>query len=232
MTIHIGASKDQIAPTVLMPGDPLRAKFIAQTYLDDPEEITSVRGMLGYTGTFENTPVTVMGSGMGMPSMGIYSYELYSEYDVDTIIRVGSCGSYQKHVHLRDVIVAMGACTESNFAAQYGLPGTYSAIAHPQLFIEAMESAKKKGLPVKAGNVVSTDVFYNSDPESWKKWAAMNVLAVEMEAAALYMNAAKLQKRALAILTVSDSLVSGEITTSEEREKTFTDMMELALSLA
>lgn len=232
MTIHIGAAKGDVASTVFMPGDPLRAKFIAQTFLEDPREVTSIRGMLGYTGSYEGTPVTVMGSGMGMPSMGIYSYELFTEYDVETIVRIGSCGSYQENVRIRDVILAMGACTNGNYARQYGLPGTYSAIADPELFLKAMTSAKEKGLSVKAGNILSSDVFYNSDPEAWKKWASMNVLAVEMEAAALYMNAAKLKKRALAILTVSDSIVSGEATTSQEREKTFTDMVDLALSLA
>jgi purine-nucleoside phosphorylase len=232
MTVHIGARKGDIAPMVLMPGDPLRAKFIAETYLEDAREVTSIRGMLGYTGLYKGKPVSVMGSGMGMPSMGIYSYELYNDYNVESIIRIGSCGSFQEEIRVRDVIVAMGACTNSHFASQYALPGTYSAIADPTLFIKAMEAAIKKGLPVKAGNILSSDIFYDNDPNAWKKWAAMNVLAVEMEAAALYMNAAKLRKQALAILTVSDSLVTGEATTAAEREKTFTDMMELALSLA
>lgn len=232
MTVHIGARKGDIAPMVLMPGDPLRAKFIAETYLEDAREVTSIRGMLGYTGLFKSKPVSVMGSGMGMPSMGIYSYELYNDYNVESIIRIGSCGSFQEEIRVRDVIVAMGACTNSHFASQYALPGTYSAIADPALFIKAMDAAIKKGLPVKAGNILSSDIFYDNDPNAWKKWAAMNVLAVEMEAAALYMNAAKLRKQALAILTVSDSLVTGEATTAAEREKTFTDMMELALSLA
>ncbi|WP_246798100.1 purine-nucleoside phosphorylase [Alkalibacter rhizosphaerae] len=232
MTVHIGAEKGQIAPMVFMPGDPLRAKFIAETYLKDPKEVTSIRGMLGFTGTFDGKDVTVMGSGMGMPSMGIYSYELYTEYDVESIVRIGSCGSFQEDVRVRDVIIAMGASTNSNFASQYGLPGTYSAIADPQLFMKAMENAQEKNLPVKAGNILSSDIFCDNDPNSWMKWAMMNVLAVEMEAAALYMNAARLKKRALAILTVSDSLVTGALTTAEEREKTFTDMMELALSLA
>ncbi|MBF7096714.1 purine-nucleoside phosphorylase [Alkalibacter mobilis] len=232
MTVHIGAKKDEIAKTVLMPGDPLRAKFIAEKYLKDFKQVTSVRGMLGFTGIYKGKEISVMGSGMGMPSMGIYSFELFTEYDVDNIIRVGSCGSFQEDVKVRDVVIAMGACTNSRYASQYDLPGTFCPTASYSLLSKAVSVAEKLDLPVKVGNILSSDIFYDDDPDSWKKWARMGVLAVEMEAAALYMNAAKLKKNALVILTVSDSLVSGELTTSEEREKTFTDMMEIALNLA
>jgi purine-nucleoside phosphorylase len=215
-----------------MPGDPLRAKFIAEHYLSEVSQITSVRGMLGYTGKYKNKKVSVMGSGMGMPSMGIYSYELFTEYDVDNIIRIGSCGSFQRDVQVRDIVLAMGACTNSNFASQYGLPGTFSAIADYGLLSKSVDIAKLKNISVKVGNALSSDIFYDDDPAAWEKWAKMGVMVVEMEAAALYMNAARLKKNALAILTVSDSLVTGEATTAQEREKTFTDMMEIALELA
>ncbi|HCX64089.1 MAG TPA: purine-nucleoside phosphorylase [Eubacteriaceae bacterium] len=231
MTVHIGAKKDDLAKTVLMPGDPLRAKFIAETFLDQARQINEVRGMLGFTGFYKGKKISVMGSGMGMPSMAIYSYELYQDYDVDQIIRIGSCGSFSKGVAVRDIIFGMGACTNSNFASQYDLPGSYSAICDFSLLQGAVKEAEKKGLPFHVGNVLSSDIFYDDDPKAWQRWAKMGVLAVEMEAAALYMNAARLQKKALAILTVSDSIVTGEQTTSEEREKTFTDMMEIALEL-
>jgi purine-nucleoside phosphorylase len=232
MTVHIGAKKGDFSKTVLMPGDPLRAKFIAEHYLSEVSQITSVRGMLGYTGKYKNKKVSVMGSGMGMPSMGIYSYELFTEYDVDNIIRIGSCGSFQRDVQVRDIVLAMGACTNSNFASQYGLPGTFSAIADYGLLSKSVDIAKLKNISVKVGNALSSDIFYDDDPAAWEKWAKMGVMVVEMEAAALYMNAARLKKNALAILTVSDSLVTGEATTAQEREKTFTDMMEIALELA
>jgi purine-nucleoside phosphorylase len=232
MTVHIGAKKGDFSKTVLMPGDPLRAKFIAEHYLSEVSQITSVRGMLGYTGKYKNKKVSVMGSGMGMPSMGIYSYELFTEYDVDNIIRIGSCGSFQRDVQVRDIVLAMGACTNSNFASQYGLPGTFSAIADYGLLSKSVDIAKLKNISVKVGNALSSDIFYDDDPAAWEKWAKMGVMVVEMEAAALYMNASRLKKNALAILTVSDSLVTGEATTAQEREKTFTDMMEIALELA
>lgn len=232
MTVHIGAKKGDFSKTVLMPGDPLRAKFIAEHYLSEVSQITSVRGMLGYTGKYKNKKVSVMGSGMGMPSMGIYSYELFTEYDVDNIIRIGSCGSFQRDVQVRDIVLAMGACTNSNFASQYGLPGTFSAIADYGLLSKSVDIAKLKNISVKVGNALSSDIFYDDDPAAWEKWAKMGVMVVEMEAAALYMNAARLKKNALAILTVSDSLVTREATTAQEREKTFTDMMEIALELA
>ncbi|HAE60826.1 MAG TPA: purine-nucleoside phosphorylase [Eubacteriaceae bacterium] len=232
MTVHIGAKKGDFSKTVLMPGDPLRAKFIAEHYLSEVSQITSVRGMLGYTGKYKNKKVSVMGSGMGMPSMGIYSYELYTEYDVENIIRIGSCGSFQEDVKVRDIVLAMGACTNSNFASQYGLPGTFSPIADYGLLSRSVEIANTKNIPVKVGNALSSDIFYDDNPKAWEKWAKMGVMVVEMEAAALYMNAARLNKNALALLTVSDSLVTGELTTAQEREKTFTDMMEIALELA
>lgn len=232
MTVHIGALKGDIAKTVLMPGDPRRAKFIADNFLEEVLCFNEIRGMLGYTGKFKGREISVMGSGMGMPSIGIYSYELFTQYDCDNIIRIGSCGSFQHHVNLRDVILVMGASTNSNYINQYSLPGNYSATASFKLLNKAYNIAEKKNIKVKVGNVLSSDIFYDDNPDSWKSWAKMNILAVEMEAAALYMNAARLNKNALAILTVSDSLVTTEETTSEERERTFTDMMELALELA
>ncbi|MFZ7134618.1 MAG: purine-nucleoside phosphorylase [Eubacteriales bacterium] len=231
MTVHINAKKGDIAKTILMPGDPLRAKFISEIFLDDVICFNETRGMLGYTGVYKGKKISVMGSGMGMPSMGIYSYELYTEYDCENIIRIGSCGSLQSHIHIRDVVLAMGACTNSQYAKQYHLPGIFSPIASFDLIHKAHQAALKKNINIKVGNVLSSDVFYNDNKDAWKLWAKMGVLAVEMEAAALYMNAARLNKNALAVLTVSDSLVTSERTTSEEREKTFTDMMEIALEL-
>jgi purine-nucleoside phosphorylase len=231
-TVHNQAEKDAFAKTVLMPGDPLRARYIAETFLEEPKLVNQVRGMLGYTGKYKGKKVSVMGSGMGMPSIGIYSYELFKEYNVDNIIRVGSCGGYSKDVKIRDVILAQAACTNSNYAAQYKLPGTFAPIADFGLLIKAKQAADKLNIPVAVGNVFSSDVFYSADGEAWEQWADMGVLAVEMEAAALYMNAAKLHKKALCVLTVSDHFVLPEATTSEEREKTFIDMIEIALELA
>lgn len=232
MTVHIEAKTGEIAKTVLMPGDPLRAKFIAEKYLENPIQVNTVRGMLGYTGKYKGRVISVMGSGMGMPSIGIYSYELYTEYECESIIRIGSCGSFQESVNVRDVVIAMGACTNSNYASQYGLPGTFSAICDYALLKRAVDIAEAKKIKVKVGNILSSDIFYDDDPDAWKKWAKMGVMVVEMEAAALYMNAARLGKKALAVLTVSDSLVTHELTSAEEREKTFTEMMEIALELA
>ncbi len=231
-TVHNQAEKNDFAKTVLMPGDPLRAKFIAETFLQDSVLVNQVRGMLAYTGTYQGKKISVMGSGMGMPSIGIYSYELFSEFGVENIIRVGSCGGYSEKVKLRDVILAQGACTNSNFASQYDLGGTFAPIADFDLLLKAKQAADQLNIKTVVGNVLSSDVFYSSDIDAWKKWAAMGVLAVEMEAAALYMNAAKLNKKALCILTVSDHFVHPEVTTSEEREKTFTDMMKIALQSA
>lgn len=231
MTPHNEAKKGDIAKTVLMPGDPLRAKFIAETYLETPVCFNTVRGMLGYTGTFEGKPVSVMGSGMGIPSIGIYSYELFHFYDVDAIIRIGSAGGFGENVHLRDVVIGLGACTDSNFASQYNLPGTFAPVADYGLLERAVNLAREFGVPHHVGNLLSSDVFYGDDPEASAKWRKMGVLAVEMEAAGLYMNAARAGKKALAMATVSDMMFSDETTTPEERQKTFTQMMDIALRL-
>lgn len=231
-TPHNQAETGQIAKTVLMPGDPLRAKFLAETYLKDVKQFNSVRNMFGYTGTYKGKEVSIMGSGMGMPSMGIYSYELFSQYGVESIIRIGSCGSFKEDVHLRDVIIVQGCCTDSNFAHQYELPGTYSAISNFDLLAQAVTLAKEKGVNYHVGNVLASDIFYHADQGSVEKWASMGCLGVEMESYALFATAAYLNKKALTLLTVSDSLVSHEETTADEREKTFTAMMEIALEIA
>ena len=230
-TPHISAKEGDFAKTVLMPGDPLRAKYIAETYLENPRLVTSVRNMLGYTGYYKGKRVSVMGSGMGMPSIGIYSYELFSQYDVKRIIRIGSCGSYKEECKVRDVIIAVGSSTNSSWAEQYKLPGTYTAIATYDLVEKAVASAKARNVRYHVGQVLASDAFYAPYGEEWKKWAKMGVLGVEMESYALYCNAAFLGKEALTILTVSDSFVSDDITTAEERQKTFTAMMEIALDL-
>ena len=230
-TPHNRANPGDFAKTVLMPGDPLRAKFIAVTFLENPRLVTDVRGMLGYTGTYQGHPVSVMGSGMGMPSIGIYSYELFHEYDVDRILRIGTAGGVADHVQLRDVILGQAACTDSNYAAQYALPGTYAPIASFSLLEKAYQTAKRLDIPVQVGNLFSTDVFYR-EPSPLPQWAKMGVLATEMESAALYMNAAAAGKEALCIVTVSDCPLRGEFTTAEERQTSFTDMMRLALETA
>lgn len=221
-----------IAETVLLPGDPLRAKFIADTFLEDVIQFNTVRNMFGYTGTYKGKKISVMGSGMGIPSIGIYSYELIHFYGVKNLIRIGSCGSIREDVKIRDVIIGMGACTNSNYAAQYELPGTYAPIASWELLNKAVTVANEKGIDVKVGNILSSDTFYDAQKDSWKKWASMGVMGIEMEAAALYMNAAYAGVNALCILTVSDSLVTHELTSAEERQNTFTQMMEIALELA
>lgn len=231
-TPHIEAKKEDIAPTVLMPGDPLRAKFIAETFLENPRQVNGVRGMLAYTGTYNGKPVTVFGGGMGMPSVGIYTYELFNFYDVDKIIRIGSAGALDDDVNLRDVVIGVGACTDSNYADQYHLPGTYAPIADFDLTMQAVQTAEKLGIPVRAGNILSTDVFYSADENALNKWKEMGVLATEMEAAALYMNAAKAGKKALCLLTISDAPLRGESLDSKERQVGFTDMMKIALDLA
>ncbi len=231
-TPHNGAQEGQIAKTVLMPGDPLRAKFIAETYLENPVCFNQVRNMFGYTGTYNGKEVSVMGGGMGMPSIGIYSYELYKFYGVENIIRIGSAGGYSDDVKLRDLVIGMGASTNSNFASQYNLPGTFAPIADFDLLRKAVEAAEKKGVSVKVGNILSSDVFYEENPDVKVKWKEMGVLAVEMEAAALYMNAAKLGKKALCMLTISDHLFTGEELSAEERQTGFREMMEVALELA
>ena len=232
MTPHNQAKKGDIAKTVLMPGDPLRAKFIAKTYLQNVRCFNTVRNMLGYTGTFEGKEISVMGSGMGIPSIGIYSYELYNFYDVDAIIRIGSAGGIAEGVKLRDVVIGMGACTDSNFAAQYRLPGTFAPIADFGLLEKAVALARAQGVSIHVGNLISSDLFYGDYSGSLTDWGKMGVLAVEMEAAGLYMNAARCGKKALAMATVSDLPLTGEATTAEERQTTFTQMMEIALRLA
>ena len=231
-TPHNSAEYGDIAKTVIMPGDPLRAKFIAETYLEDVKCINTVRNMLGYTGNYKGKQITVMGSGMGMPSMGIYSYELYKIYDVDRIIRIGSAGGISDAVALRDIVAAAGTSTNSNYASQYKLPGTFAPLADFEMLSDVMEAGKNLGINVKAGNILSSDTFYTADSSDNDKWKKMGVLAVEMETAALYMNAAYLGKKALGIFTISDHLYTGEELSAEERQNTFTDMMKVALEAA
>jgi purine-nucleoside phosphorylase len=231
-TPHIAANKGDIAETILLPGDPLRAKFIADTFLEDVVQFNTTRNMFGYTGTYKGKKISVMGTGMGIPSIGIYSYELIHFYGVKNLIRVGSCGALQKDLKLYDVIFGMGASTNSNYAHQYNLPGTFSATASWELLSKAKKVADEKNIPVTVGNILSSDTFYSADETEAQRWAKMNVLAVEMEAYALYCNAAAAGVNALCILTVSDSIVNKEETTAEEREKSFTRMMEIALELA
>lgn len=231
-TPHIGATKEQIAKTVLMPGDPLRAKFIAENFLENVECVNTTRNMLGFTGDYNGKRVTVMGGGMGMPSIGIYSYELFNFYDVDQIIRIGSAGSINEKAKVRDVLVGIGASTDSNFGSQYRLPGTFAPIADFELARAAVEAGERLGIKTVAGNILSSDIFYHDDPDALKKWSRMGVLAVEMEAAALYMNAAKAGKKALCLLTISDAPFTGEALSAEERQNTFTDMMKIALEIA
>ena len=229
-TPHIGAQYGDIAETVIMAGDPLRAKLMAEKFLDDAVQFNNVRGMLGFTGTHQGKRVSVMGHGMGMPSIGIYTYELFNFYGVKTIIRVGSAGAIQTDLHVGDLVIAQGACTNSNYAAQYELPGTYAPIGDFQLLRKAAESCDRMGYTYKVGNVLSSDVFYSENPHT-DKWVKMGVLAVEMEIAALYMNAVRSGNRALAICTVSDHIITGEVTTAEERQNTFTKRMDVAFSL-
>ena len=229
-TPHIGAKYGEIAETVIMAGDPLRARFMAEKYLDNPVCINEVRGMLGFTGTYKGKRVTMMGHGMGMPSIGLYTYELYNFYGVKTIIRVGSAGAYHKNLHLGDLVLAEGACTDSNYADQYQLDGMFAPIGDFDLLRKAADICDDMGLNYMVGNVVSSDLFYRENPNT-KGWIKMGVLAVEMEIAALYMNAARSGNRALGILTISDHILTGEKTTAEQRQTTFTNMMEVALSL-
>ena len=230
-TPHISAAAGDFAKTVLMPGDPLRAKFIAENYLEDVREVTAVRNMLGFTGSFKGKPVSVMGSGMGMPSMGIYSYELFDRYGVENIIRIGSAGSMREDVRVMDLVIAQAACTDSNWASQYNLSGTFALIADFGLLRRAVDQAEKQGVRYAVGNILSQDAFYHDDPHVTEGWKKMGVIAVEMETAALYMNAARLGKKALAMFTVSDSLVTGEALSAEERQTGFRSMMEVALNM-
>ena len=229
-TPHNGAKYGDIAKTVIMAGDPLRAKFMAEKFLENPVCFNEVRGMLGYTGTYNGKRVSMMGHGMGMPSIGLYTYELYNFYDVKTIIRVGSAGAYSRKLHIGDLVLAEGACTDSNYADQYDLDGMFAPIGDFDLLRKAADTCEEKGFNYMVGNVVSSDLFYRENANT-KGWIKMGVLAVEMEVAALYMNAARSGNRALGILTISDHILTGEVTTPEQRQTTFTNMMEVALSL-
>lgn len=231
-TPHNGAVNGDIAKTVLMPGDPLRAKFIAETFLTDAVCVNTVRNMLAYTGYHNGKKVSVMGAGMGIPSMGIYSYELFHFYDVDQIIRIGSAGAFQDDIKLGDIVIAMGASTDSNYGYQFGLQGTFAPIADFGLLNKAVCSAQEKGLPVQVGNILSSDIFYNDIENVNDSWRKMGILAVDMEAAGLYMNAARAGKKALCLLTISDHLYKDEHLSAEDRQLGFSNMIELALSLA
>jgi purine-nucleoside phosphorylase len=229
-TPHIGAREGEIADRVIMAGDPLRAKFMAETFLENPVQYNAVRGMLGYTGTYKGKRVSVQGHGMGIPSIGIYTYELFNFYGVKRIIRTGSAGAYHPDRMIGDVVIGLGACTDSNYAAHYNLPGTYAPVADFQLARAAVEKAEAMGINYRVGNILSSDVFYGED-ERWREWQKMGVLAVEMEAAALYMNAARSSNEALCICTISDSLVTGEASSAEQRQTAFTNMMEIAFEI-
>ena len=231
-TAHIKATPEQIAKTVLMPGDPKRSELVAKKFLKDAVLFNDVRGVKGYTGTWKGVPVSVMASGMGMPSIGIYSYELYHGFGVENIIRIGSAGSMREDVKVRDIVLGMGACTDSAYGNQYGLDGSFAPICDYDLLAKSVEIGKEKGFRTHVGNILSSDVFYDDNPDRNLLWRKMGVLAVEMEAAALYMNAARAGKRALAICTVSNSLVTGEELSADERETTFGEMIELALDVA
>ena len=231
-TAHIKATPEQIAKTVLMPGDPKRSELVAKKFLKDAVIFNDVRGVKGYTGTWKGVPVSVMASGMGMPSIGIYSYELYHGFGVENIIRIGSAGSMREDVRVRDIVLGMGACTDSAYGNQFGLDGSFAPICDYELLAKSVEIGKEKGFCTHVGNILSSDVFYDDNPDRNLLWRKMGVLAVEMEAAALYMNAARAGKRALAICTVSNSLVTGEELSADERETTFGEMIELALDVA
>ena len=231
-TPHIGAEKGQIAETILLPGDPLRAKYIAETFLEDVVQYNNVRGMLGFTGTYKGKRISVQGTGMGIPSIGIYSHELISEFGVKNLIRIGTAGSYQEDLKLRDVVIAMSASTDSAINKLRFNGADYAPTANADMIFKAYEIAKEKGMNVKAGNVFTSDTFYGDDPEAWKKWAKFGVLCVEMETAQLYTTAAKLGAKALTLLTISDSFITSEVTTAEERQTTFNDMIVVALETA
>ena len=231
-TPHIQPNGVKIAKTVLMPGDPLRAKYIADNYLENVEQFNEVRNMFGYTGTYKGKEVSVMGSGMGIASIGIYSYELFNFFDVDTIIRIGSCGALQEDVNLYDIIIAQGASTNSNYVSQFNIPGHFAPLADFGLIMDAKAKADEIGAVTHVGNVLSSDTFYNADETFNDKWIRMGVLGVEMESAGLYLNATYANKKALGIFTVSDHLLRDEATTAEERQNSFTQMMEVALEIA
>lgn len=229
-TPHNAAQPGDIAKTVIMSGDPLRAKFMAEHFLENPKPFNTVRNMLGYTGTYQGHPISVMGHGMGIPSIAIYTYELYHFYGVERIIRVGTAGCIQKGMDIGDIVLAQGACTDSNYLHQFGLPGTFAPLADYGLLSAAVEECKRLGVKPWVGNVLASDIFYD-DNQEWKQWAKMGVLAVEMESAALYANAAAAGKKALTILTISDSLVENKAASADDRQKAFTTMMKVAFSI-
>lgn len=231
MTTHIGAEKGEIAEKILLPGDPLRAKFIAENFLDEPRCFNKVRNMLGYTGKYKGEEVSVMGTGMGVASIGIYSYELINDFAVKDLIRIGSCGSYQEDINLNDLILVQGASTDSSYARQFDLDGSYSALSSFDLLVKARDIAEEKGLPYYVGNILTSDVFYNNDEDMWKKWSELGILGVEMETYGLFTNANLLGARALSILTVSDSFYKENKLTAEEREKSLENMIDIALEI-
>lgn len=232
-TPHIAAAKEQIAKTVLMPGDPLRAKFIAENFLTDPVLVNNVRGVQGHTGTWKGVPVTVMASGMGIPAIGIYSWELFNFYDVDNIIRVGSAGAFRDDLKLMDIVAGQGACTNSNYLSTFGMKGSFAPIADFTLLSKAVEAAREHGVELKVGNLLSADNFYSAEGQNGNdEWKRMGVMAVEMEAAGLYCNAAYAGKRALCLCTISDHLYRQEYLSAGERQTSFTQMMEIALDTA
>lgn len=237
-TPHINATPADFGQTVLMPGDPLRSKFIAENFLENAKLVNNVRGVQGYTGMYKGVKVSVMASGMGMPAIGIYSHELFNFFGVQNIMRIGSAGSMQEHIHVRDIVIAQGCCTDSNWAHQYHLSGTFAPIASFEMLTKAVESAKEAGATYHVGNLLSSDAFYGDHvdvPEGLDAnygWRKMGVMAAEMEGAALYMNAARYGKNALCICTISDHILTGEATTAEERQNSFTQMMEIALETA
>lgn len=237
-TPHINASPEDFGKTVLMPGDPLRAKFIAENFFNDAKLVNNVRGVQGYTGMYKNIRISVMASGMGMPSMGIYSQELFEGFGVENIMRIGSAGAINTDIKIRDIVIGMGACTNSNYASKYNLPGTFSPIASYKILKKSVEAAEELGCRYHVGNILSSDIFYYDEenlPDSLKSvqaWSKMGVMALEMEAAALYMNAARAGKNALCICTISDHVLTGEATSAEERQNSFTEMMTLALETA
>lgn len=231
-TPHINAKDEAFAKVVLMPGDPLRAKWIAENFLRDFQEVTNVRGILGYTGYTKNGKrISVMASGMGLPSIGIYSHELFTHYGVETIIRVGTCGAYQENINLFDVLICTAASTDSNWISQYNLP-SYSACADFELCLAAYNAVKNNNLALHCGPILSADVFYDDDPDTWKKWAKLGVMGVEMESYALYVNAAKFRKKALCLLTVTDHFITKEKATSEQRQVGLRNMIQVAIETA
>lgn len=233
MSTHIlAANTNEIADTVLLPGDPLRAKFIAENFLDNARCYSDIRNMFGFTGSYRGVKVSVQGTGMGMPSMGIYSWELINEYSCRRLIRIGTAGTFHESINIGDIVLAVGASTDSNYVHTFELPGSYAPTASYDLLSKARDASEETGINFKAGNIVSCDVFYEDNPDWWKKWANLGVLGVEMEAAALYMNAAKAGVDALAMITISDHFVTNEKATTEQRQSGFTDMMKLALETA